>query len=214
MTSGNVKCINTISYSTNDESIRTALVEILNKKYKKNKHSFKIIDELGVNHGTARIDLAVVNGFMHGYEIKSDRDTLERLPEQVSAFSKVFDKVTLVVGRTHVLSALGVIPDWWGVSVAVADNQKQIKFRTIRKSEQNPSQESVAIAQLLWREEALQILEHKKALTGVKSKPRATIYQHLVNILDIETLKKEVRTTLLGSRQGWRSDVQLLSGGD
>ncbi len=214
MVSCNIKDINTTPYPTNDAGIRTALVCVLTAQYKQYTHPFKIIDELGTNHGAARIDLAVVNGFMHGYEIKSDRDTLERLPEQVRRFSAVFDKVTLVVGRTHLLHALAIIPDWWGVEVAVANSNQKIDFRIIRGAEQNPAQESIAIAQLLWREEALQILEHKKEVAGMKSKSRATIYEHLVKILDINTLKKEVRATLLNSRQGWRSDVLLMSGGD
>jgi len=209
-----IKDVNTIPYFTNDEDIRVALVDLLTQHYKKYSHPFKIVDELGVSHGATRIDIAVVNGFMHGYEIKSDRDTLERLPEQVSSFSKVFDKVTLVVGRAHILPALEVIPEWWGVEVAVADTNKHVEFRTVREAEQNPAQESVAIAQLLWREEALRILEQKEAATGLRSKPRATIYQQLAQILDIEALKDEVRTTLLNSRQGWRSDVPLMTNGD
>ncbi len=32
--------------------------------------------ELGLCQGFARVDLAVVNGTVHGYEIKSEQDTL------------------------------------------------------------------------------------------------------------------------------------------
>ena len=35
-----------------------------------------VVDELGLCQGRARIDLAVVNSSLHGYEIKSERDTL------------------------------------------------------------------------------------------------------------------------------------------
>ena len=56
---------------------------------------------MGVWSGTVRIDVAVLNGEMCGYEIKSDRDTLERLPFQIEIYSKEFDKLTLVVGRRH-----------------------------------------------------------------------------------------------------------------
>ena len=59
----------------------------------------RIIEELGVKHGTARVDIAVVNGIMHGYEIKSDKDTLQRLPRQISTFNPIFDQLTLVVGK-------------------------------------------------------------------------------------------------------------------
>lgn len=66
--------------NTNDLIIREALKRLLENRHAKDK-KVRIIEELGVHHGTARIDIAVVNGIMHGYEIKSDQDTLQRLPE-------------------------------------------------------------------------------------------------------------------------------------
>lgn len=34
-----------------------------------------------------------LNGIMHSYELKSERDTLERLPSQVIHYSSVMDSV-------------------------------------------------------------------------------------------------------------------------
>ena len=69
---------------TNDRIIRDALRIDLEKKLEEynleNKHSSKIFEEFRVQHGMARIDFAVINSIMHGFEIKSDLDTLERLP--------------------------------------------------------------------------------------------------------------------------------------
>src|SRR4051812_32014446 len=42
-----------------------------------------VIDELGIAHAKARIDVAVINGCLHGFEIKSAADTLTRLPRQL-----------------------------------------------------------------------------------------------------------------------------------
>jgi hypothetical protein len=50
-----------------------------------------IIEELGVMNGESRIDFAVVNGEFHGYEIKSEMDTLDRLPTQSRLYSMVFE---------------------------------------------------------------------------------------------------------------------------
>ena len=98
---------------TNDLIIRSALKEDLRRRYARNK-KLRIIEELGVQHGTARIDIAVVNGTMHGYEIKSDQDTLKRLPEQMDIFNSVFDKMTLIVGKNHLYEAINIVPDWGG----------------------------------------------------------------------------------------------------
>ncbi|HET7057847.1 MAG TPA: sce7726 family protein, partial [Nitrospiraceae bacterium] len=45
-----------------------------------------IIEELGLCRGQVRVDLSVVNGLLHGYEIKSDRDSLRRLRSQAELY--------------------------------------------------------------------------------------------------------------------------------
>lgn len=200
---------------TNDKKIRRALRCILDEeleRYRKQRRDAQIIEELGVQHGTARIDIAIVNGIMHGYEIKSDCDTLERLPEQIEEFNTVFDKLTLVVGKRHLYQAMHIVPDWWGITIAKVDVDKGVFFQTIRKAEQNQNQLGISIARLLWRKEALGILEEQNEATGVRCKPREFIYERLASTLDLDTLKQRV-SSLLISREGWRSDVPLVSNG-
>ena len=203
--------------STNDKIIREALRNVLDRDLggycSESGHPAKLFEELGVQHGTARIDIAVVNGVMHGYEIKSDRDTLDRLPEQMNEFNDVFDKLTLVVGKRHLYDAINIVPDWWGIVVAKIDANHKIFFQTIREAEDNHSQIGVSIARLLWKEEALQILEEQNKAKGVRSKPREFIYQRLANVLDVNTLKEKVRDALLVSRKDWRSDAPLILNG-
>ena len=54
--------------STNDEIIRITLRATLEKDLKKyrleNKYPAEIFEEFGVRHGTARIDIAVINGIL------------------------------------------------------------------------------------------------------------------------------------------------------
>ncbi len=203
--------------STNDKTIREVLRNILDKYLEEYRaesgRPAEIFEELGVRHGTARIDIAVINGAMHGYEIKSDRDTLKRLPEQMNEFNAVFDKMTLIVGKCHLYAAINIVPDWWGIVVAKIDRNHKIFFQTIREAENNQNQAGVSIARLLWKKEALQILEELNKARGVRSKPRELIYQKLANVLDINTLKEKVRYALLFSREDWRSDVPLILNG-
>lgn len=203
--------------STSDKIIRASLRKILEKElkiYRKQEHEAEIFEELGVRHGTARIDFAIVNGVMCGYEIKSDRDTLERLPEQVKEFNEVFDKLTLVVGKRYLYQAIYEIPDWWGIMLAKENGRGKIIIQTIREPSQNTMQKKISVARLLWREEALKILEKRKEADSVRYKPREFIYQKLVEIFsqDFNELKKHVSSTLI-SREGWRSDQQLTTYG-
>ncbi len=205
--------------TTNDKIIRVALREILEKEKEKYKSEKKlpveIFEEFGVSHGIARVDFALVNGIMHGYEIKSDKDTLNRLPEQMKQYNAVFDKVTLVVGKKHLYHAVKTIPSWWGV-ILVKINKNKIVFQTIRKDGKNQQQIDVSIARLLWRGEALKILEERNEAAGIRSKTREIIHKKLAEILknDLSTLKDYVRNALLVSRGDWRSVAQPMLNGD
>lgn len=197
---------------TNDKLIRTALKKDLEHICGKDPHT-KIIEELGIRHGTARVDIAVVNGVLHGYELKSDLDTLYRLPEQIRIYNSVFDQVTLVVGRNHLHEAVKIIPDWWGIVIAkIVDSSGAVSFCDIRESTENPNRISLEIAKLLWRIEALDILEKKGSAEGLRSKPRKEIYERLVMVLDQEELRAEVREHLL-ARVSWRSEKQYMLNG-
>ena len=198
--------------STSDKAIRLAFRKILHKEVKehqKSGHNFEIFEEFAVGHGVARIDFAIINGIMHGIEIKSDRDNLKRLPEQVKEFSSVFDKITLIVAKRHLYQAIHIIPEWWGIKVVKKGRNDELIFLTIRSPENNVDQQvKISIARLLWREEALRILYEQDKINGVKYKSREIIYNRLVNILDIKNLKQTVSTFLI-SRQGWQSGQQL-----
>src|SRR5271157_4235418 len=153
---------------TNDKVIRTALKEKLWEEHGQ-ESQVRIIEELGITHGAARVDIAVVNGIIHGYELKSDLDTLLRLPEQMRIYNSVLDQVTLVVGKNHLHEAINTVPEWWGITIAkVIDSSGAISFCKIREAEDNPEKNSVDIASLLWREEALQILEDIDQSRGVR----------------------------------------------
>lgn len=202
----------TNTISTTDKLIRESLKTWLQSQHS-NDHVVRVIEELGVNHGSARVDIAVVNGILQGYEIKSDLDTLDRLMPQINAYNNVFDKMTLVVGHNHILEALDMIPDWWGVMYAKVTTDGSVRLTTLRKAEENPSPDSVSIARLLWRDEALKMLESIDRAKGFKTKTSSIIYKELALNMDSCNLKERVRETLF-FRPNWRVDQELqINGG-
>src|ERR1043166_9427743 len=104
-----------------DRDVRAAVRQKLNAKYGSDPMT-RIVEDMGVWSGSVRIDLAVINGELSGFELKSDRDTLERLPFQAALYSRVFDRVELIVGSHHAERAAAMVPDWWAVSVASMKN--------------------------------------------------------------------------------------------
>lgn len=181
------------SFSTNDKLIRQALKIKIRSDHKSDPAL--VIEELGVQHGLARADIAAVNGIMHCYEIKSDKDTLLRLPKQIKAYNAVFDRVTLVVGFSHIYEAMEIIPDWWGITIA-KETDNGVAFSEIRQSEINLSRDSRSLARLLWRGEALAILEELDQASGYRSKPRSVIYDKLIETITIDDLSERVKKTL------------------
>jgi hypothetical protein len=194
----------------NDAELRNATRQALFAQHMGDAETV-IFDELGIQHGLARIDLAVVNGELNGFELKSDRDTLARLPEQAESYGRVFDRVTLVVEERHVRGAVDLVPDWWGVRVACHESSK-LHFCDLKHAVRNPSPDPAAIVALLWRDEALHFLEELGIAGGVRSKCRAEIYSRLVGETDSDVLCHRVRTCLR-KRLNWRSAATRLSCG-
>ena len=164
-----------------------------------------VIDELGLSWGEIRVDVAVVNGSIHGYEIKSDSDTLDRLPAQAEMYGRVLDRVTLVAGR-HLEHAKHLVPEWWGLCEAIEVAPGDVALRRVRPARKNPKLDLEAVAMLLWREEALAILEELKIAAGLRSKPRRDLYRALVENLTPSRLRSRVRQALK-TRTSWRADA-------
>jgi hypothetical protein len=185
-----------------DIDIRRALHAEMHRRHGADPNT-RIVDELGLCQGSARVDIAVVNGTVHGYEIKSEHDTLARLPSQTGVYNRALDFVTIVIARAHAKKARAAVPKWWGVSCAVETNVG-VELRSVRRAKANPDVDPLAVAQLLWREEALDALRARGLETGMLSKPRAVLWGRLAKELPLEELRSVVRDRLK-RRSGWRA---------
>ena len=154
-----------------------------------------IVDELGLCRGQNRVDVVVVNESLHGYEIKSDRDTLRRLPAQIDMYGRVFDRATLVVGEKHLIGATKLVPEWWGVTVA-AQRRGQPVLRAVRKGRKNQARDPRALVELLWLSEAMSILENRGLATGVRGKPRAVVWDRVCGYLSLDEIAAAVRAAI------------------
>jgi hypothetical protein len=153
------------------------------------------IEELGLCRGQVRVDIAVVNGHLHGYEIKSDRDGLRRLPGQVRVYGSVLDRATLVVGGRHLGHALELLPEWWGV-LRVERGHRLPRLVMVRRGRNNPGRDPRALAELLWLDDAIQLLAQHGAARGVRGKPRPVVWDRLRDCISPEEIAAAVRARL------------------
>lgn len=163
-----------------------------------------ILDELGVCCGRVRADMAVVNGELKGFEIKSDQDTLLRLRSQAAAYGRVFDTISIVVAAKHMEKVRKIIPSWWGILVAEKGGNTHPDIRSYRRERNNPNPDPLAIAQLIWRDEAFELLKAHNLHSGLRSKPRRFLWMALVRNFPLAELQMLVRTQLK-ARRDWRS---------
>lgn len=170
----------------------------------------RIVEELGLSHGAARIDIAVINGHIRGIEIKAETDTLSRLPRQVSAYGRVVDLATLIAAERHIDTAAALLPGWWGIVEARKTGKGTVAFRRRRDEKVNRSLDPMTLARLLWHAEVAQLLRQLGADESLLRSPRAILYAELVATLPITRLRRAVRETLK-TRENWRDPARLSS---
>jgi hypothetical protein len=185
-----------------DPCIRELLKETELKHYFDDFDS-KVVEELNLPVAKARIDIAVINGSLHGYEIKSAADTLKRLPSQIEAYTKVFDYLSIVTEGKYGTKILDFVPEWIGV--ILCQENKGIKTITeLRKPTKNVSKEGIYIAKLLWREELIECLNQYN-LKFRKKDRNWLLCEVLSTNLEIDLLSTIVREKLK-ARNNWKGE--------
>lgn len=192
----------------NDPEIRRALIAHLAARLE-DKNQALIVEEINVCRGSSRVDLAVVNETsLHGYEIKSRVDSLSRLTNQLSDYTAVFEHLTVVAGVNHLTGLLRDLPEWCGLLLA-SRLGGEVVLEEFRPSRANLHRDRHALAQLMWREEALAALAKRGLDRGVRSKPRAEIWARLAEELTVEELQQEICHAMRGRNHEWREDARL-----
>lgn len=185
-----------------EQSIRTALRACLLGTIE----GGVVIEEVAVRGGACRVDLALINGLLHGYEIKSDLDGLGRLRTQAGVYSQVFDRMTLVVAPRHIANATAIVPQWWGVIGVAADRSGRVRFQTIRIPEDNPRVDAAALAEMLWREESWALLEEIAGKDTLRLRTRGELHALIARDVPLAQVRAAARRALV-SRADPRVDV-------
>lgn len=151
--------------------------------------------EFWVPRSNERADVAVIGAQMSGFEIKTERDTLKRLPRQVAAYDRLFDRCTVVLAERHVTAAMAMLPEWWGVIAIVAEDGSPF-LRSVKSATPNDGVDPETLVRLLWREEV------RGALSALGNEPdprasRLSMWNDLLKLIDLDHLKGAVRSAIL-----------------
>jgi hypothetical protein len=170
----------------NDPEIRARLYALL--------QGGVYIDELPT--GSTRADVVhITEHFMHGYEVKGDGDTLQRVANQLRCYAEVYDFVTFVVTEKHLPKLLPLLPEWVGILVAPAEGDG---LRPHRAASYNATVQHAPLAALLWVEEIKQYLL-ARGLAGASTLRQREIAQFLrtTHTVPLSGLAQYVRERLM-----------------
>ena len=189
-----------------DIEIRQALHKNVLSAHHKNPNTI-VIDELGLSHGKNRIDIAVLNGYLHGYEIKSSKDNLNRISAQLDEYSKSLQKLTIVVAPNHIEDVIKIAPSWSGIILAEKGSKGGFQFSKIRAPQINPEVCMISVAHLLWKDEAISYLKYLGVSDNLTNRSRKILYEDISKLSSVNELVSWIKLKFV-NRERWRADLQ------
>lgn len=187
-----------------DYDIRRVLIASLSNIPEFNNDDTFLINELDVCNGRSRADVAIVNGKLHGFEIKSPQDNLDRLSSQISSYNQVFDTVTLITCDKYLTNARAIIPKWWGI-YCINKTKNGLQLKQKRRPKLNIGVSSYQLAGLLWKDELIELIcQSTQIQKGLTSKSRNKLALIAAEHISQNIINDYVRSTLK-YRQGWKA---------
>lgn len=175
-----------------DEDIRNLTLKQLYQQHQ-NDQDTRIINEMGLINGASRVDIAVVNGILHGYELKSESDNLLRLPQQIKNYNRIFERMTIVVDRKYVEQVKEIVPDWWGISTVKMDKSG---LRELRKGRKIETQDEEALLNLLWKGEYNGLIDLLGYPKSIKKMRKQQLFEIILSDKRKSTIKKYIYDAL------------------
>jgi hypothetical protein len=159
-----------------------------------------VVTELPICCHSARVDVAVINGTLSGYEIKGHNDSLARLANQIYYYDHVFRFSTVVADSRHILAACKKAPDHWG---AIRIGNEPSEFEWVRRPKANTQIDAVSVAGLLWRDELIELLREVGEDISGKLNSRKKLRRLLVSRVKSDLIATLVATKIK-ARPHWR----------
>ncbi len=171
----------------------------LTRKVLMGKHSLRTACMLHeFRAGSCKADLAILNGTATVYEIKSERDSLSRLSNQIANYKKVFAKIYVIAGADHVPSVIEVVPSDIGVLML----SPRYQISTVREAEERPDRICPAtVFESLRSAEASAILKELGVeMPEVPNTQRHAVMREHFSRLDPASVHRSMVETLKRSR--------------
>ncbi len=148
--------------------------------------------------GNSKADVVILNGTATVYEIKSERDSLVRLANQVENYKRVFAKVNVIASEGHIEGVLEKVPE----DVGVMCLSKRYQITTMREAAHCPERICPAtVSDSLRISESIEILSAMGiSVPDLPNTKRHGAVRELFATLDPAALHVELVQTLKRTR--------------
>lgn len=153
-----------------------------------------LINEMVVANWSRRADLAVANGRLWAFEIKSDLDTLVRLKGQVETYQQRFDKVVVVTTERYASRAAAMLPDSVGLWIVEPINESGGKVRVVRPGRVVEVRERAALLGFLLKTELVSLLRAEAKSASIELHRREL--EKRASELPVSTIRRFVISSL------------------
>lgn len=170
---------------------------ILFESYEAGGTRLRFFEEFLMGRKTRADAVLVTETELIGFEFKSDRDTLARLPHQVGDYERFCDRNYLVTGLKFRDRAPEEIPAHWGIYCVYLDENETLCLECLRKAQENKKRMRLHNQlRLLWRSELIPIIK-KYRLGAVSTKNKLELVRTMEHNLSKEIQKSELTNALL-----------------
>lgn len=157
-----------------------------------------IVEEFGIENGTARIDMAVIGDSLSGYEIKSDFDNPHRLYNQIHSYNRVFEHIYIVTGPQSGEEIEPFLPSWWGIMRAKRDSEGVVTLHEMRAPTHNGGVDPYSLLSFLKREELYQLGTQHELPTKILKGSKFALTEKLAATLPMDSIRASVLEFLRG----------------
>jgi hypothetical protein len=183
-----------------DSDVRQALVATVARRVGAQPHV--LVPEVDVRWSVpARMDALLVADRISGFEIKSDVDSLTRLPRQIEAYGAVVERAVLVVGDRHLAAGTAAVPPWWSIWGA-RWRDGEVAIREVRRGRLNPNLNPLAITSFMSRDDLSEALR-ARGFTRLSTYSADELRQLLASNVSPRETVRLARTAMLGNAL-WR----------
>jgi hypothetical protein len=171
-----------------DADIRSLLLQAISSV--RSSDECLVVNEMNVSMGYSKLDVAVLNGRLEGFEIKSDRDSTARLSRQMSQYEQVCDRLSIITTERHRAAIEELVPAWCGIFI-VSVSEGHIRISTWRAPRENPKWDILAVLLLLWQEETLKFA-HSLGFKAPRDMAKGLIHNQLARRIPHDQLRAGV----------------------